>query len=118
MTKAITPTTWYPFNHGQTVGRPGSEGGIILRDEEYLQTARITLEKKRVASRFVITCGVYGWMLHTRFFDTETLAAHEYESMKVELERIAALISREQTEGENSNRILVTALSDFIEKFP
>lgn len=47
----------------------GSEGGIILLDEEYHQSCRITLEK--CERYYAITCGIYGSMVHTVFSDQE-----------------------------------------------
>ena len=45
----------------------GSENGIILIDEEYKDSCRITVEKCK--DYFAITCGVYGGMVHTTFTD-------------------------------------------------
>lgn len=80
-------TGWIPFENGTTVGTTGSEGGTILRDELHPDGARITLE--RTASQFAITCGVYGWMVHTRFFDVGRCASegggcHSYGSLSAE----------------------------------
>ena len=47
----------------------GSEGGIILRNEEYKGGCLITLEK--CPEYYAITCGVYGAMVHTAFCDEE-----------------------------------------------
>ena len=45
----------------------GSEGGTIIADEEYKESCRITLER---CERYdAITCGVYGSMMHTIFYD-------------------------------------------------
>ena len=38
----------------------GSEGGLIISDEEYKDSCRITLEK--CERYYAITCGVYGGM--------------------------------------------------------
>ena len=84
--------TWAPFDSGQTLGRVGTENGVILREEEYGGSARIALEQGCRASPFAITCGVYGWMVHTRFFAALEVAESEYERMKVELARIATTI--------------------------
>ena len=40
----------------------GSEGGLIIADEEYRDSCRITLEK--CERYYAITCGVYGGMMH------------------------------------------------------
>ena len=43
-----------PFHQGEK----GSENGIILKDEEYKRSCRITLEKS--PRYYCITCGIYG----------------------------------------------------------
>jgi len=58
-------TDWMAYENGTTIGATGSEGGAILRDELHREGSRITLE--RIAAGCAITCGVYGWMVHTRF---------------------------------------------------
>ncbi len=83
---------WYPFAAGSTIGETGSEDGVILLDEEYSGGARITLERDGSHAPFAITCGIYGWMAHTRYFATEQEAHEEFEAMKAELARIADLI--------------------------
>lgn len=46
----------------------GSEGGIIIADEEYKESCRITLERCEMYD--AITCGVYGSMMHTAFCES------------------------------------------------
>ena len=84
-------TSWYPFDNGVTLGQPGSEGGAIVRDDEYPLGARITLERAAHIAPFAITCGIYDCMMHTRFFAGETEAALEYERMK---EALSAILER------------------------
>lgn len=61
----------------------GSEGGIIIADEEYKSACRITLER---CERYdAITCGVYGCMVHTAFCDNSR-SQEVYDNMKIELE--------------------------------
>src|SRR5438046_593356 len=87
---------WKPLRAGSTLGESGSEAGSMLRDEEYAESARITLEQpeprkpfRQPVIRYAITCGLYGWMVHTRFFGTEEDATRAYEAMKLELARIS-----------------------------
>lgn len=63
-------------------GTIGSEGGIVLADEEYKQACRITLEK--CEKYYAITCGIYGAMAHTAFAGEEDHQA-KYDAMKAEL---------------------------------
>ena len=63
-------------------GAVGSEKGLIILDEEYKGSCRITLEQCPKYS--AITCGVYGAMVHTAFcFHKE--APVIFEEMKKEL---------------------------------
>jgi hypothetical protein len=53
--------SWGPAGGATTIGTIGSEGGVIVRDEEHPDGARITLEA--VQGRpysFAITCGGAG----------------------------------------------------------
>ena len=70
---------WEPFDNGGTIGQEGSENGTIISDEEHLRGARITLERTTPTAPFAITCGVYGWMVHTRFVSTEAEAIAQFE---------------------------------------
>src|SRR5262245_2840623 len=83
---------WHPFNDGKSIGEQGSERGIIVRDDDDSQGARITLERGGTTAPFAITCGIYGWMVHTRFFGTELKAESEFETMQAELSRIISII--------------------------
>ena len=64
-------------------GATGSEGGIVLYDEEYKESCRITLEK--CENYYAITCGVYGAMVHTAFSD-DFHYIDLYNQMKKDLE--------------------------------
>jgi hypothetical protein len=62
----VADFSWHSFENGGTLGQAGSEEGTILRDEEHPLGARISLERDCRVAPFAITCGIYGWMLHTR----------------------------------------------------
>ena len=83
------PDDWSPFDDGATLGQAGSEGGIILRDEEHPLGARITLEQGGRIAPFSITCGVYGLLMHTRFFEAQAKGEQDYEAMKSALVKVA-----------------------------
>jgi hypothetical protein len=108
---------WSPYEGGATVGKPASESGIILEDDECAE-ARITLERGATIAPFAITCGLYGWFFHTRFFSTEDEARSEYKEMKIELGRMANLYSEPLASDEQINNILMAAASRFIDRFP
>ena len=97
----------------------GSEGGTIVLDEEHGLGARITLEKDGAIAPFAITCGIYGWMFHTRFFSSLDEATQAYEVMKPELVTILEAIpfSSDPEVKEKSARVS-KAISDFVDRFP
>lgn len=82
---------WRPFEDGATVGRRGSEDGIIHRDEEHDAGARITLERGcSHGVPFAVTCGIYGWFFHTRLLGSEAEA--EFPAMRDGLAAILDII--------------------------
>ncbi len=110
---------WEPFDAGATIGQEGSECGDIVRDEEHLRGARITLERDTPTAPFAITCGVYGWMVHTRSFPTEADAVSQFEAMKGALtEIIAAIPSADVPEADVRMGSVSEALSLFIQQYP
>lgn len=110
---------WHPFDNGQSIGQLGSENGRIVRDEEHGDGARITLERDGQIAAFAITCGIYGWMAHTRFFGTESEAQGEFERMKRDLAKIVDTIPLvTDHEVEAKSRGVSQAISAFVERFP
>ena len=61
----------------------GSEGGLIIADEEYWDSCRITLEK--CERYYAVTCGVYGSMIHTAFTD-DAYCWKTYNAIKNDLQ--------------------------------
>ena len=109
---------WSPFAAGNTIGETGSENGVIVADEEYRAGARITLERDG-STPFSITCGIYGWMAHTRFFATEQEVNEAFEAMKVQLARIVDLIpSRADPQANKRSSVAAEEMHAFIEEFP
>ena len=74
-------------------GAIGSENGLILEDEEYAGSCRITAEK--CPHYFAITCGIYGAMVHTVFCGENYKKI--YDAMKKELQEF---IDRDTTADE------------------
>ena len=106
---------WYPYDDGKTIGQKGSEEGIILRDEEHPQEARITLEREGRIAPFAITCGIYGWMVHTRFFSIEEEGQAEYGEMKAAL---SALLATEHDGGPETWNSFIDGITTFVETYP
>jgi hypothetical protein len=109
---------WQSFDEGRTIGESGSEKGVILLDEEHVDGARITLERDGYTP-FAITCGIYGWMAHTRFFANEEEARQTYGEMKHSLESIVQSIPL-TNEPDFDARIKATTrmIADFVEHYP
>jgi hypothetical protein len=106
---------WHSFENGTTLGQKGSENGETIRDEEHSVGARITLECKTTIAPFAITCGIYGWMFHTRFLSTEDEATSEYERMKASLAEIIAPFSNPDYDD---RRATEEAIEKFVEIYP
>jgi hypothetical protein len=111
--------SWYAFDSGKSVGQRGSENGLIIRDEEHGDGARITLERDGQIAPFSITCGIYGWMVHTRFFGTESQAQSEFENMKSGLSKIvdAIPLAADPELGSKADAV-VDSISEFVRRFP
>jgi hypothetical protein len=87
--------------------------------EEHELGARIILERGGDIAPFAITCGIYGWMAHTRFFGIEAEAAAEFERMKDGLAAILGIIPRkDDPEADAKGRLVSEAISAFVERFP
>lgn len=101
-------------------GPRGSEGGVVVADEEYREASRITLERD-VSSRIAaaITCGIYGWMMHTRFFSNLDTARQAYEAMKIDLAAIVDKIPlNDEPDGQQRYPEIMAAMKAFVEKHP
>lgn len=114
--KLLSMSDWYPFEHRESIGETGSEGGKILRDEEHSDGARVTLEQVK-DDRWPITCGIYGWMVHTRFF-LEANAQTGFNETERELGKILALIPLENEANDERMRVVQDAIGTFVEINP
>lgn len=76
---------WSFFDSGKTIGTIGSEEGVIIRDEEHSEGARLTLESDGVTAPYSITSGVYGVFFHTTFVSSRDKAESIFEEMKAEI---------------------------------
>ena len=113
----MTGSSWRPFEDGKTLGLPGSEEGIVVRDEEHVLGARITLERAASVAPFAITCGIYGWMMHTCFLSTEAEADSRYDLMKDSLSEL--LEAAEQTADVDGGRqVLMNGVEEFVGEYP
>ena len=104
--------TWHAVDDGTTIGTRGSEGGLIVREEEHPSGARIALEEDGHIAPWSITCGVYWLFFHTRFFADRVTAEAEYAAMK---SAIDALLSRLNAADLDEQ---VRLAGDFVTRFP
>jgi hypothetical protein len=107
--------SWGKCDEGRTIGLLGSEQGVILLDDEHTDGARITLERDGHNAPFSITCGVYGWMFHTRFLGDEAEARNEYDAMKVALSELVRL---NVPEADGGLTFAGDEFSKFVARFP
>ena len=85
-----------------------------MLDEEHTDGARITLERDGDIAPFSITCGVYGWMFHTRFFGEEAEARSQYDAMKVAL---SDLVRLNVPEADGGRTFAGDEFSEFVDRF-
>ena len=110
---------WYPFDGGRTLGGGGSESGIMLCDDEHEFGARISLERDAKTAPFAITCGIYDWMVHTRFFRHEEDARRDFAAMKQALDAILRSIPfKTDPDLDAKMRATTQQIEQFIERFP
>mgnify|MGYP000135483563 FL=1 len=88
---------WHQYKHGETLGTKGADNGIIIRDEEYLEAARVQLETQNPTAPFAIVCWIYGQLVHTVYMKSQADADKLFEEVKTELEKIVALLPRADT---------------------
>ena len=103
---------WSSFNHGQSIGTVSPEGGRILYDEEHDGGARITL--KRGNGYISVSLNVYGWIDHTRFFNSDADAQREYKTMRTAAGEMMDAINKDNI----SDLKIWEAISEFVRRFP
>ena len=109
--------SWTPCENGSTIGAAGSEGGVILRDEEHEMGARITLEECGDPP-FAIRCDLHGVMTHAAFAASELEANDAYDAMKAEIEILLDLLLDVQADAEpGAKERFEDALSAFTAKY-
>ncbi|HEY1804819.1 MAG TPA: hypothetical protein VGG45_10080 [Terracidiphilus sp.] len=109
--------SWRPFQDGATLGLPGSEEGVVVRDEEHSLGARITLEREPGVAPFAITCGIYGWMMHTCFLSSEAEAESQYDLMKNSLSELLEDAARTAI-IDGGRQILMDGVEKFVGEYP
>lgn len=105
------------MDSGKTIGETGSEQGVIVKDEEHGDGARITLERDCPIGPYGITCGIYGWTFHTCWFRDYSGAAGAYEQMKIEIVHILSLIPyKTDPELDRKVGLVSKAIEEFVNR--
>lgn len=103
---------WKPYNRGRSIGVKGSEGSVILRDEEHPLGARMTIKQGK---DFVsVSCNISGKIDHTRFFKEMRGAEREYANMQKEMEKVLKAISSAKA----ADIKVWETISGFVARFP
>ncbi|PTL83471.1 hypothetical protein [Vitiosangium sp. GDMCC 1.1324] len=110
---------WRPVEEGRTLGLEGSEGGIIVRDEEHPAGLRMTLEAEPARSFHALTCGISGWLVHARHFGSEAEARAAWDEMKPALVTLAMQLPASRGSGlDPATREAGAKLGAFLARFP
>ncbi|NLS93018.1 MAG: hypothetical protein GXX96_12760 [Planctomycetaceae bacterium] len=110
---------WEAYEGGKMIGQVGSEAGTIIRDDEHDHGARITLERDAGFAPYAITCGIYGWMMHTRWFSAEEDAERAFEAMKLALDAILHRIPcADDPKFKERIKHVSDAIAQFVDQFP
>jgi len=107
--------SWSHFDDGASLGTRGSEHGVIILDDEHDNGARITLERDGGPAPFAITCGVYGCMVHTRYFGAEGEARHAFGAMKAAL---GELLDSQSAADSDDLSGMAAGVDAFVARFP
>jgi hypothetical protein len=67
---------------------------------------------------FAITCGVSGWLVHTRYFDSETEARAQFEAMKAALARMTEAVKSMDNVQVDDTSLVGRLCQEFVEEFP
>ena len=105
-------SNWFAYNGGESIGKTGAEGGVILCDEAHKHGGRMTL--KRGKNFISVSCHIYGWLDHTRFFNVLTEAQREYVMMR----GVLGSIMDESLSADASNIKMWEAIAGFVRRFP
>lgn len=111
--------TWAPYLGGETIGRKGPLGGVVLRDEALADEARMTLEEGAPHAPFSLFCEIRGWLEHSVVASGRSEARELFEAMKEALAPIIDTIPlADAPESAEEMRYVEQQLAAFITLFP
>lgn len=114
----VNEANWHDYDEGFSIGTSGTDGGVIVRDEEHKFGARMTIEEEASSAPFTLTCTIYGWMSHARFFPGESEAEEAFDEMKPDLEKILALIPEDGEADDETTAEISAEIEEFVEMYP
>ena len=75
---------WIAYKNNETLGKRGSQDGIIIFDEELPNNCRLTIEKMNDGS-YIRICDIYADSFRFSFFSDESEALKSSEELKKEI---------------------------------
>ena len=110
---------WAPYLGGETIGRRGPLGGVVLRDEALADEARMTLEEGAPHAAFSLFCEIRGWLEHAVVASARSEARDLFEAMKDALAPIVETIPlADAPESAEQMRYVEQQLAAFVALFP
>lgn len=105
-------SNWVEYKQGGSIGSISAEGGVILVDEEHESGGRMTLKQGKTF--LSVSCHIYGWIDHTRFFHSLSEAKREYILMQ---KFMTHMLQDILAEGADEIKMW-EAIASFVRKFP
>lgn len=109
----------WEHDDGDSLGTAGEDGGIIVADFAHDLGARMTLEALGDGTSFAMTCGIYGWFFHTRFFDSRETADRASADMQAALDVILQTYpEKDDPDYDAKEAAFGEAISRFVDAYP
>ena len=90
-----------------------------MLDEEHSLGAWLTLERDGAVAPFSITCGIYGWMFHTRFLGGSARAEADFAEMKEAIGAILLSIpAQADPEADLKMAVVSSSIAALVDRFP
>ncbi|OYU48193.1 MAG: hypothetical protein CFE31_11055 [Rhizobiales bacterium PAR1] len=110
---------WDLYEDGASLGTAGEDGGTIVADFEHDLGARMTLEALGDGTCFAMTCGIYGWFFHTRFFNSREEADRATVDMQSALNVILqSYPAKDDADYDAKTEAFGDAISAFVDAYP
>jgi hypothetical protein len=112
--------TWTPTEDGHSIGTKGFDGGTLVADYEHGLGARISIEDLGDGGHFAITCGIYDWLVHTRFLtlsraDADAACAEMRTALEAIMDSIPLKVDPER---DAKCEAVSVSIAQFVDRFP